>query len=53
MEDLVSEKKVNKKKIKKTMMDMVFLQILTRLNNEFPVSLISFKILHNRACHLT
>jgi hypothetical protein len=37
MEDLVSEKKVNKKKIKKSMMDMVFLQIISRLNNEFPV----------------
>jgi len=32
MEDLVSEKKVNKKKIKKSMMDMVFLQIISRLN---------------------
>jgi hypothetical protein len=37
MEDLVSEKKVNKKKIKKTMMEMVYLQLLTRLNQEFPV----------------
>ena len=42
MEDLVSEKKVSKKKIKKTMMDMVFIQILSRLNNEFPVSYQSY-----------
>ena len=44
MEDLMSEKKVNKKKIKKTMMDMVLLQIVSRLNNEFPVIINYFDI---------
>jgi hypothetical protein len=50
MEDLVSEKKVNKKKIKKSMMDMVFLQIISRLNNEFPVRRIFIISFSYRVC---
>ena len=36
IEELVQDKKVNKGKIKKSMMELVYLQLVGRLDSEFP-----------------